>query len=175
MCGHGALRQTHRHNFTVFPGTAHFKCDTAFVLRPLKEVFTPPFLAFHRLLRSSVYCAVVLRSPRLRRPSSRQKAHINSSMTGSTRPPWLVIILQLKSCRELEAKWMLWRMLISQNENTAPLWQRGTQPRAWHTFLRVELLMIMYSAGDTLIPLVWVTGPCRRKTSQLEDEVKKDE
>lgn len=46
---------------------------------------------------------------------------------------------------------MLWRMLISQNENTAPLWQRGTQPRAWHTFLRVELLMIIYSTQETLM------------------------
>lgn len=41
---------------------------------------------------------------------------------------------------------------MSQNENTAPLWQRGTQPRAWHTFLRVEVLMITYSTQDALIP-----------------------
>lgn len=61
---------------------------------------------------------------------------------------------------------------MSQNENTAPLWQRGAQPCAWLTFLRVEVLMIIYSTQDTLIPLVWVTGPIEETHPGLQ--MKKD-
>lgn len=51
-------------------------------------------------------------SDRLWLPFSLQSAHISNSITSCSLLLWLAIILQLNSCRELEAKWMLWRMLM---------------------------------------------------------------
>ncbi len=70
-------------------------------------------------------------------PFSLQSAHINNKITSCSLLLWLAIILQLKSCRELEAKWMLWRMLMCVEwEHCLPLAKRATASCFEHFFFK---------------------------------------
>lgn len=68
-----------------------------------------------------------LSSTRMWQTLSLHSAHINNKITSCSLLLWLAIILQFKSCRELEAKWMLWRMLMCVEwEHCLPLAIRVT-------------------------------------------------
>lgn len=92
------------------------------------------FLSFILLLccYASVSCL-----PECGKPLSLQSAHINNKITSCSLLLRLAIILQLKSCRELEAKWMLWRMLMCVEwEHCLPLARWATAPALNISFQR---------------------------------------
>lgn len=136
---------THKNNFMALRSMFQVKVwhSHSFV-SPLKEIFTFPFLTF--LLTSSdlflsffLLCCYAPASclPECGEPLSLQSAHINNKITSCSLLLWLAIILQLKSCRELEAKWMLWRMLMCVEwEHCLPLARWATAPALNISFQR---------------------------------------
>lgn len=78
-----------------------------------EEVFLlSPFFTFLRLPQIFpfiVLCCCPLWQ-NVAAPFSLQSAHINNKITACSQLPWQAIILRLKSCKELDGKWMLWRI-----------------------------------------------------------------
>lgn len=130
-----------------FQACFRFKCDTAAALSSDRGFYSYIPLTTSDLSFIVLLCSGPL-SDRMWLLFSLQSAHISNNITSCSLLPWLAIILQLNSCRELEAKWMLWRMLMCvQWEHCPPVARRATasawtvvSKRPFHVFINTSAL-----------------------------------
>lgn len=145
---------THQHNFTMSP-----------IMFQVYVWHSHSFVLWRRRLlsHSSDLSLIVLcsgpSSDQMWQPSPLQSAHISKKITSCSLLPCSAIILQLKSCRELEAKWMLWRMLMwVEWEHCLPLARGATAcalnihfKEAFSCFLKQFSPVRWYLLGD-----IWI-------------------